>query len=181
MDPSPALQPSGMKKKERIMKARIWRWSALALVLGVLMITALSPAGAASGSARLTPAEEDALRQAIDEEYLALTTYQAVIKEFGDVSPFSNIVLSEEQHVAALSQLFVKYGMEIPKDDGDQFAYEWASFSDACKTGVAVEIDDIDLYDELLPTVQNKRDLTRVFTNVQAASYNHLAAFQACD
>jgi hypothetical protein len=48
------------------MKAGIWKWSALALELGLLMMAAIGPAGAASdakrGTPTLTAAEANALR-----------------------------------------------------------------------------------------------------------------------
>ena len=59
-----------------------------------------------------------ALTEAINEEYGALNTYQAAISQFGNVTPFSQIVRSEQQHVKALARLFTRYGLEVPANPG---------------------------------------------------------------
>jgi hypothetical protein len=91
-------------------------------------------------------------------------------------------VLSEEVHVVAVWNLIAKYGpTDVPSCDGQfgTFLKDRVSRADACATGVAIEEDDISLYDRLLPTVQ-KPDLVRVFEDLQAACHNYLAAFEAC-
>jgi len=64
----------------------------------------------------LDPATIDALKEALDDEYKARATYQAVIEKFGSVRPFSNIVEAEGRHAEALIRLFRKYGLSVPKD-----------------------------------------------------------------
>lgn len=50
----------------------------------------------------LSDAEVDALKQTINEEYLARGTHEFVLDEPGpDVAPSSRIPLSEQQHVDA--------------------------------------------------------------------------------
>jgi hypothetical protein len=54
------------------------------------------------------------------------------------------------------------------------------TLNDACKAGVAAEITDAALYDELKPVVTQSA-LLQVFNNLQSASLNsHLPAFQTC-
>ncbi len=56
----------------------------------------------------------------------------------------------------------------------------WPTRQAACQRGVDVEIDDIALYDNLLPGMQHG-DIIQVFTNLRSASINnHLPAFEAC-
>jgi len=57
----------------------------------------------------LSQAEKDALVETLQEEYLARDVCTAVIAKLGSVRPFTSIVKSEEQHVAALTALFTKY------------------------------------------------------------------------
>jgi len=126
---------------------------------------------------------QDALIEAINDEYKALATYEAVISEFGNVRPFSMIKGAEEQHIASLKAVFDKYGMEIPENAwlGKVSAPE--TLQDACQTGVDAEIANATLYDdELLPAVKEYEDITAVFTNLMNASQDkHLPAFDRCN
>ena len=189
-----------------IKQNKVVRWGAAALVVGGLLLGTLTSAGAASaagleryggptgrttapvtGSYRQTPvapldaAEVAALTEAINEEYGALNTYQAVLSQFGSVTPFSRIVRAEQQHVNALARLFTKYGLSVPANPGLVPAPTFASLTAACQTGVDAEIADAKLYDTLKPSVDNA-DVLQVFANLQAASLNsHLPAFDACN
>jgi hypothetical protein len=188
-----------------IKHSRPARAGAAALVLGGLLLGTFASAVAASaaeldrfgsppgrssapvsGTWLRTPlappdaAEVAALTEAINEEYGALNTYQAVLSQFGNVTPFSRIARSEQQHVNALAQLFTKYGLPVPSNPGLVPAPAFASLTDACQTGVDAEIADAALYDTLRPSVDNA-DILQVFANLQAASLNnHLPAFEAC-
>lgn len=126
------------------------------------------------------PTMHQALRIALYDEYHARAVYAKVIQAFGFVPPFSNIVQAEERHVAALLPLFAKYGVEPVIDDwADKVAAE-ATFGENCEVGVAAEIDNIKMYDNLIPYAEMP-DVLDVFYRVQAASYNnHLPAFRAC-
>lgn len=129
----------------------------------------------------LSDDEKDALQKAILEEYGALNLYQSVIAQFGNVYPFSQIALSEQQHVNALVTQASKYGVEVPQNTGLQTTTTFASITDACKAGVDAEIADAALYDDL-KSVTTHSDILRVFTTLQNASLNsHLPSFQACD
>lgn len=128
----------------------------------------------------LSDAEKDALNQAILEEYGALNLYQSVIDQFGQVYPFSQIVLSEQKHVDALTRQAVKYGVTVPANPGLSTAPVFAALSDACAAGVDAEIADAALYDTLKPLTTHT-DLLRVFNNLQRASLKgHLPSFQSC-
>ena len=189
-----------------IKQSKLVRLGAGALVVGGLLLGTLSSAGTAlaagleryggpagrtaapaTGMLWQTPvepldtAEVAALTAAIDEEYGALNTYQAVLSQFGSVIPFSRIVRAEQQHVNALARLFTKYGLPVPVNPGLASAPTFASLTAACQTGVDAEIADAKLYDTLKPRVDNA-DILQVFANLQAASLNsHLPAFDACN
>ena len=128
----------------------------------------------------LSDAEVDTLNRAILEEYGALNLYQGVIDQFGNVYPFSQIVKAEQQHVNALIRQATKYGVAVPTNPGLATVPTYSSLSEACQAGVAAEIADAALYDELGAVVTHT-DILRVFANLQSASLNsHLPAFQAC-
>lgn len=137
---------------------------------------------AAAGTAQtpLSAAEEEALQRAILEEYGALNLYQGVIDQFGSVYPFSQIVISEQQHVNALVRQATRYGVDVPANPGLPSTPSISTLSEACQIGVAAEIADAALYDDLKPDVTHT-DILSVFKNLQAASLNsHLPAFEAC-
>ena len=126
---------------------------------------------------------QQALNEAINDEYKALTTYQAVVEEFGNVRPFSMIIGAEKQHIASLKAVFDKYGLEIPENTWINSLSAPSTLKEACQTGVDAEIANAALYkDELLPTVENYEDITGVFVNLMNASQQkHLPAFDRCD
>lgn len=122
------------------------------------------------------------LEKALDDEYKAYSTYDAVIKKFGNIRPFIMIIRGEEQHISSLKGLFDKYGLEIPENPylGNITAPETIALS--CSTGVEAEIENAALYrDNLLPNVSEYEDITLVFNNLMNASQNqHLSAFERC-
>jgi len=114
----------------------------------------------------------------INDEYKARAEYVALVEEFGAVSPFTNLINAETSHIKALTRLFDAYGLDVPADNGSQFAVVPDTLEEAYAIGVQAEIDNIDLYegylDADLPT-----NVERVFTNLMNASENHLATFTA--
>lgn len=130
----------------------------------------------------LSQEAKSALESALDDEYKAYATYDAVIKKFGNVRPFIMIIRAEEQHISSLKGLFDKYGLDIPENPylGSITAPE--TLSAACSTGVDAEIANADLYrNDLLPSVTDYEDITLVFNNLMNASQNqHLPAFERC-
>jgi len=139
-------------------------------------------AATAAGTAQtpLSAAEEEALQRAILEEYGALDLYQGVIDQFGSVYPFSRIVNSEQQHVNALIRQATRYGVSVPANPGLTLTPSVSTVNEACQAGVAAEIADAALYDELKPDITHT-DILNVFSNLQTASLeNHLPAFEAC-
>ncbi len=128
----------------------------------------------------LSSEEAEALQEAILEEYSAYNLYQSVVSQYGDVYPFSLIAQSELQHVNALVRQAEKYGVAIPENPGLTSDVNFSTISEACAAGVAAEIADADLYDELKPAITHT-DILRVFDNLKNASLeNHLPAFQSC-
>ena len=64
----------------------------------------------------LSEADIEALNMALDDEYHALSTYQAVMATFGEVEPFASIAQSEQRHIDALANQFNKYGIPVPEN-----------------------------------------------------------------
>ncbi len=128
----------------------------------------------------LTASEATDLQEAILEEYGALNLYNAVIAQFGGRRPLQPDRPSEQMHVNALVRQATKYGVSIPANPGLATTPVFASLEAACQAGVAAEIADAALYDELMSGTTHT-DLLRVYQMLQSASLNsHLPAFQTC-
>jgi hypothetical protein len=126
---------------------------------------------------------QGALDQAINDEYKALSTYEAIIAEFGSIRPFSMIKGAEEQHIASLKAIYDKYGLTIPVNNWSDKVEVPPTLQAACQLGVDAEIANASLYqDELLSKVSKYEDITSVFTNLMNASQQkHLPAFDRCN
>lgn len=131
----------------------------------------------------LTDAAKQAIFSALDDEYKAHATYDAVIAKFGSVRPFAMIIRAEEQHISSLKALLDKYGIAVPADPWTGKVAAPETLTAACQAGVDAEIANAALYREkLLPAVTEYSDITSVFTNLMNASQEkHLPAFDRCN
>mgnify|MGYP000349494823 FL=1 len=126
------------------------------------------------------PVQTQILRIAVYDEFKAYETYTKIIEKFGLVQPFVNIKEAEAIHYAALIQLMQKYNIEVPINN-------WASrieipntLIECCEMGVAGEIANIAMYNNLLGYAVED-DIKDTLFKLQAASYNnHLPAFRNC-
>ena len=131
----------------------------------------------------LSESIKNALDEAINDEYKALSTYEAVIYKFGNTRPFSMIKGAEEQHIASLKAIYDKYGLTAPKNTSSGKITSPATLKEACQAGVEAEIANVSLYrDKLLSVVKDYEDITAVFINLMNASQEkHLVAFEKCN
>jgi hypothetical protein len=128
----------------------------------------------------LTATEITALRTALDDEYRAWATYDQVIRDFGEMPPFSNIREAEARHIGALRGLFNRYSLTLPVNPWPGKVVRYASLREACAAGVAAEIENGALYERLLASTTHP-DILTVFRNLQEASQErHLPAFRRC-
>ena len=115
----------------------------------------------------------------MDEQH-AYAVYGAVIEQFGEVAPFTNIQRSEAQHIAAWELMFDRYDGAVPAVPEFEVP-AFASLSDACEAAAAAEIANFGLYDNMLATLSDYPDIVQVITTLRNASeFNHLPAFQSC-
>jgi hypothetical protein len=129
---------------------------------------------------RLDASEQQALADALDDEYKSHETYAQVIRDFGEVRPFINIVEAEARHIAALLVLFDRYSTVPPENRWAGKAPRFKSVHEACRAGVQGEIENVALYDRLLASTR-RADILDVFQSLRAASQDrHLPAFQRC-
>jgi len=167
----------------------IVRAIALALILGsALSVVAADSSqgsklyGNAAAKADQSLTIEDMLLYAAQDEYLARGEYVGIMKKFGTMRPFSNIMRAEENHLAWLKDAYAVYKIAFPADQSADQLHVPATLLEAYKTGVQAEIDNIAMYDRFLasPLIQSTEhaDLKTLFTNLRNASENHLRAFQ---
>ena len=124
--------------------------------------------------------DRKALADALDDEYRAEATYQAVIDKFGPVRPFINIIEAEKRHSSMVRGQYARLGMKAPANPYLGKIEAPASLLKACELGVEAEVENIALYDKLLPRVSDPA-VRQVLSQLQAASRdNHLPAFQRC-
>ena len=155
------------------------KWQMISsVVMALVAVLSLTVSAFAQTPQPLSNETGAALVMAINDEYKARATYQAVLDKFGSVAPFSNIVQSEATHIAALERLFNAYGLPIPPDTYAGHVQAPATLQDAAQTGVEAETANVAMYDNLLATVQEP-DVRAVFAQLRSASQvKHLPAFQ---
>ena len=124
---------------------------------------------------------KNVLIEAINDEYKARATYRKVIRKFGEIRPFINIVDAESRHIEALVSLFEKYNLDVPEDTWDSRIETPQTVLEACRTGFEAEIENAEMYDRLLKLTGDYPDIQRVLKQLQRASKeNHLPAFHRC-
>ena len=118
--------------------------------------------------------------EALNDEYKARAFYRLVLKSFGPVQPFVNIVEAEDTHAHALERLCERYEVPLPMDEWDRVLQPPASVLEACRAGVEGEIENIAMYDRFLKSTE-VRDVRVLFQRLQARSRDaHLPAFERC-
>ena len=151
---------------------------ALALIAPMVAFTETDDSyGALGALAGESMSLQQMLIYAIQDEYLARSEYAAIMDEFGSMRPFSNIMLSEENHIEWLIELFDEYAFPLPIDDAVDHVVIPGDLKTAFQTGVKAEIDNIAMYEKFL-SEDLPEDVRDVFGRLQRASENHLRAFQ---
>lgn len=120
------------------------------------------------------------LLDALDDERKAEATYAAVIGKFGPVQPFSNIIGAEQRHALALERQLRRLGVAVPPNPWSGKVVAPPSLADACESAIQGEIENIALYDRLIPMIEDPA-ARQVMEELQAASRErHLPAFRRC-
>jgi len=110
-----------------------------------------------------------------------------VLNKFGQVRPFSNIIRAEQTHAQMVKAELKRNGWSYPDNTylGKVKTYLGkvkapASLLEACRIGEKAEIDNIALYDRLLPKVSDAASRAVLERLQWASRENHLPAFQRC-
>lgn len=131
------------------------------------------------------------LESALDDEYKAQAMYQAAIANFGDITPFRNIVLAEGNHINLLKVEMERLNVPIPKNPyskrSNESVPEWtlrlklpSTSVDTCRLAAQLERENVELYDKLIAKTSDQQVIL-VFRKLQADSRDrHLPAFERC-
>lgn len=120
---------------------------------------------------------EEMLVYALQDEYAARAEYAAIIAQYGEVKPFTNILNAENVHVERLLALFTVYGFTVPADEAAASVVLPDSLASAYSTGVEAEKNNIAMYEAFLATEGLPDDVAAVFTSLRNASAQHQKAF----
>ncbi len=159
----------------------------LALFAAVSSVWASGPGyGASTATAAIkngTPFSiNDMLRWAVEDEYLARGEYVAIMKKFGTMKPYDNIMAAEEQHLGWLKTEYKARGLAFPADGSAPHILVPASLKDAAQAGVDAEIANIGMYKSFLARPElakaENASVKTLFDRLMRASENHLEAFR---
>lgn len=164
------------------------------VVGGLLLLMSITSVGTVQ-AVDLTDDEIYWLTYIREEEKLARDVYLFLFDKWGS-RIFSNISVSEQTHMDAIKTLLDRYGIPDPvvlDANGQDMKGEFsngdlktlynnltnqgsASLVEALNVGVIIEETDIDdLAKGILST--KRRDIKKVYGNLQQGSWNHLEAF----
>ena len=156
-----------------------WVIAGIIIISNGIIFSGFSPVKALPQTS-LDSKTQQAMVDAINDEYRARAFYQAVMEKFGSVRPFSNIVRSENNHINLWMNLFAKYGIAVPTDSFAGNIKVPDTLKAACQMGVKAEIDNVEMYDRFLGFV-TQPDLKAAFTQLrQVSQERHLPAFERC-
>jgi hypothetical protein len=145
-------------------------------------ILAAEPWGSRAAAADPDASVEEMLRYAIQDEYLARAEYRAIMKKYGEFRPFSNIVGSEESHIAWLKDAHKAAGLGLPSDEAASRVVVPGTMKEAYQAGVDAELANIAMYDSFISskimTRSENAEYKELFVRLRDASKNHLAAFE---
>ena len=137
-------------------------------------------ASAAERPAPLGDVVKAAVEEAFRDERRGEAIYARVLKDHGDVRPFSNVIRAERRHAAFLEDVLKARGLAVPAPPaGDVPAY--ATVREACAAAVAFETQNVALYDRLLAAGPLPGDVKQAFEHNRMASLDHhKPAFERC-
>jgi hypothetical protein len=140
----------------------------------------LAAAGAQRGP--LAPGQQEAITEALQDEYRGEAVYARALEDLGEVRPFSNVVHAEQRHAAFLEELLTSRGIPVPDNRWARAEVPGhASRQEACAAAVEFEVGNVALYDRLLATDSLPEDVRLVFEHNRMASLErHQPAFERC-
>lgn len=116
------------------------------------------------------------LTLAIEDEYSAKATYQALLVLFPEARILENLLAAEQKHIDALVPLFATYSVTIPLESTIPLTVTYGTIQEAALDIVAKEASNIEMYAHFLTQSDLPVDVELLFTNLMNASIKHQAA-----
>jgi hypothetical protein len=116
------------------------------------------------------------LTLAIEDEYSAKATYQALLVLFPQEKILDHLLTAEQKHIDALIPLFVAYDVTIPVESTTPLIVTYGTIQEAALDIVAKEVSNIEMYAHFLTQSDLPSDVELLFTNLMNASIRHQAA-----
>jgi hypothetical protein len=137
-------------------------------------------ASAPEKPAPLGDSAKAAVEEALRDELRGEAMYARVLKDHGNVRPFSNVVRAEHRHAAFLEDVLKARGLAVPEAPAGEVP-TYATVKEACAAAVAFEVENVALYDRLLAKGPLPDDVKRAFDHNRFASLDHhKPAFERC-
>ena len=151
----------------------------VALIAAALV---LASASHAQSTAALSNGVKAGVEEALKDEYRGEAMYGRVLKDHGDVWPFSNVVRAERRHAAWLESLLRARGLAVPDHrEATGEAPGFATVKEACAAAVEFETKNVALYDRLMASGPLPDDVKETFDHNRTASLDHhKPAFERC-
>ena len=119
---------------------------------------------------------EEMLTYAMQDEYDALASYQAIVAQYGEVRPFTNLIVAETTHISLLTPLFETYGVALVNGPSSSEIVVPATLTESLTLGREAELANIAMYEKFLASDLLPEDVQVVFEQLLAASNRHLNA-----
>jgi len=150
--------------------------------IAAALVLAATGARAQTGTpAPLSDSVRAAIEEALLDELRGEAIYARVLKDHGEVRPFSNVVRAERRHAEFLEHLLKVRGLAVSAPPADAEVPGSASVKEACAAAVAFETTNVALYDRLLAAGPLPDDVKRAFDHNRVASLDHhKPAFERC-
>ena len=156
--------------------------SLIALALLAAAYASEAALGAKAAALDPEPSIAEMLRYAIEDEYLARGEYELIMRKFGSMRPFSNIIKAEESHIAWLRDAYTAAALAPPRDESASQVIAPATLKESFQAGIQAEIDNIAMYDSFLSStiagLPENAAIRALFVRLRDASKNHLSAFR---
>ena len=149
-----------------------------------------------TATVELSEEQKDTLFFIFQEEKVARDVYITLGKMYTDESTFSNIQISEQEHILSAQVLCERYGIDtsnVNLSQEDDFVGQFelhemqelynqcielgqVSLLEALKVGRLIEVTDIDDLEKAAEGMPS--DVVQVYENLKNGSLNHLDAFE---
>jgi hypothetical protein len=156
-------------------------------IAAVLVLAAAGGRAQTEKPAPLSDGVRAAVEDALLDELRGEAIYARVLKDHGEVRPFSNVIRAERRHAEFLEGLLKARGLAVPAHPAGAEVPGYPGVKEACAAAVAFETENVAPYDRLLAAAGTAAsgplpgDVKQAFEHNRMASLDHhKPAFERC-